>query len=343
MKWKSVTQLGRVVYNLGLPRDTSSLSNQYLTSPFQPFQPLATIVDYLPGPHNDRFIEQQCANPAYAGGSANEICNHRDGIVWATVAEIDLSHLVKNNRLVKLDNLNIQRQHGVPEFGLTYNIDNGGMIDEYLIISRTPLFDTSLPANGVPKVLPALFGLNQGWVSAQMDDIVFAERRRYQPDARYVATQPLEASTTYGDLGPAPPISPEDSSTRRYPSLTLADVESWGNTQLPLQGPTLYVYRYVDMFAADRSAQTLGTVGKYPVNAPFDAIAQNFTYLEMSLQVRFPSIYITMDGTKYDASLGELIVAYQRDLLRKDSILSDKPDPRDETPPPYRPTPDGEA
>lgn len=340
MKWQANIQLGRVLYNLGLPRDTSSLANQYLTSPFNPFVPLNQVVQFdatNSGIHNDEFIEQQCGDPD------DTITNHRDGVVWATQAQIDLRNQVRDGQLITLDNLNIQRQHGVPEFGLTYNIDVGGMIDEYLIISRRPLYNNQTPANGVPKFLPALFGLNAGWNIGEMDDILFAERRRYQPDSRFVATQPLNSSTTYGDLGPAPPISPEDSTTFRYPSLTLADVESWGNTALPIQGPTLYIYRYVDMFAADRSAQILGTVGKYPENSPFDAIAQNFVYLEMNLQVRFPSVYITLTGTQYEGSLGELAIAYQRDLMTGPGLLRDKPDPRDQTPPEYRPAPDGEA
>jgi len=254
MNWKANIMMGRINYQLQLPRDKTSLPDDYAELPFVPIIPLESMVSFAYSNHNDDFVLQRCTDPAQT------ITNHRDGLTIMTQATIDVSHLLRNNQLVTLDNLNIQRQHGVPELGLTYNIDQGGMIDEYLIISRRPLVDTTLPSNGVPKAIPGLFGLDRtGWTFSEMRDVILCEKRRYQPDSRFVATQPIEAASTYGDLGD-PAINPQDAVTRRYVSLTLSDVESWGDTSLPINGPTIYVYRYFEMFIADRGAQRLGTL-----------------------------------------------------------------------------------
>lgn len=309
MKWKSTIQLGRVTYNLELPRTMGELAEGLADPTFTPTYSLETMVQFDPAvtKHNDAFIKQQCQDTALT------IANHRNGLYWATECQIDMREHLRAGRLITLDNLNIQRQHGVPWSGLTYNIDEGGMIDEYLIISRSPLHDSNIPANGVPKTLPSQFGLLAGWDLSEMDDIILCERRRYQPDARFVATQPQTAATTYGDLG-SPAEDPLTSGTRRFVSFSLSDVESWGDTNSPIGGPTIWVYRYVDMFASQRQVQRFGTL-----NEP-QAIAENLRFLEMHLSVVFPAVHITMSGEAKEANLGELAVAYERKLMQRPAL-----------------------
>lgn len=330
MKWASNIQMGRITYQLQLHRDKGNLPEEYAELPFNPIVPLDQMVAFAYADHNDEFVLQKCTDPL------NTVTNHRDGLVVMTEARIDLQHLIRDNALVTLDNINIQRQAGVPEMGLTYNIDNGGMIDEYLVIARRPLVDTNLPPSGIPKPVAGLWGERiTGWTESDMTDIVLCEKRRYQPDARFVARQPLESASTYGDLGD-PAIDPQGATTLRYPSLTLADVESWGDTSLPIQGPTLYVYRYFEIFAADRSAQKLGTA---PLGGQFATFAgENFTYNQMRLDLRFPAVRVTMEGDKKDANIGELALAYQKDLLQRRSLnFDDLPNPREREPPVHRP------
>lgn len=333
--WRSELTLGRINYRINVERTYSSLPEMWSVSPPRVGTvPVADIVDWDPliAKHNDEFITQQSQDPA------STIANHFNSLYFCTLAEVDLREQVFEHKLITLDNLNIQRQHSSPFMGTTYNIDAGGMVDEYIIIARRPLFDTSLPANGVPKPIPQDFGLISGF-DTPMRDILFAERRRYQPDSRFVATQPIEAGSTYGDLG-SPAENPQDATTLRYPSLTLVDSNSWGDTQLPIQGPTLYVYRYVRVYAADRTVQATGTTGGvYPNNSGFDqAIAYNYAYNEMKLEMVFPAISIVLEGTQKTADIGELAVAYTPDLLRRNQLQREIP--RNPNPPPYRPNVD---
>ena len=319
MNWKASVLLGRVEYKTVIPRSVASLSEMYLSAPFAPEIALTDMVNFESGytHHNDEFIQQRCTDPF------NTTANHRDGIVWATHAEIDIRDKLRDGKLIKLGNLNIQRQSSVPWLGLTWNVDEGGMIDEYLIISRKPLHDTNLPANSVPKNLPIRFGLRLGFDEiANMEDLILVERRRYQPDTRFVASQPVTASSTYGDLG-SPAEDPQEASTRRYVSMTLADVETWGDSNAPINGPTIYVHRYCDMFIADRYEQVFGTVGEYPNNSAFDEVARNYLYNEMQINCTFPAVYVTLEGTAYEAELGELAVAYTKTLLQRSRLERD--------------------
>lgn len=334
-EWRAEVTMGRVNYRINVNRSYSSLPEMWSVSPpIVGTVPVADIVDWDPliSNHNDEFITQQCQDPA------NTIANHFNSLYWASLAEIDLREQVFEHKLITLDNLNIQRQHSSPFMGTTYNIDAGGMVDEYLIVARRPLMDTSLPANGVPKPIPQDFGLISGF-NGNMQDILFAERRRYQPDSRFVATQPIEAGSTYGDLG-SPAENPQTATTLRYPSLTLVDSNSWGDTQKPIQGPTLYVYRYVRVYAADRTVQATGsTGGLYPNNIAYDqAVAYNYQFNEMRLEMIFPAINIVLEGTQKEANIGELAVAYTPDLLRRAQLQREVP--RNPNPPPYRPNVD---
>lgn len=305
MKWKTSIQLGRVTYNLELPRNIGELTEAYLDPAWVPTYPLATMVDWdsSVGRHNDKFVLQTNTDPLTTIG------NSRDGITWMTACEIDIRDMLLEGRLITLDNINIQRQHGAPWSGLTYNIDEGGMIDEYIILTRAPLIDNNLPANGVPKLLPSQLGLRAGFDIGDMQDIILCERRRYQPDARFVATQPQTAATTYGDLG-SPPEDPGEAGTRRFVSFSVSDVETWGDTNAPINGPTIYCYRYVQMYAAQRQVQRFGSSFSY-------AQADNLAYLQMHLNVIFPAIHITMSGDAPEANLGELAVAYEKKLLQR--------------------------
>lgn len=309
MKWKTDIQLGRVTYNLELPRDVGELSEVIDDPTFTPTYPLTTMVQFDPAVnrHNDHFLQQECTD------IPRTVANHFNGLYWATLAEIDIRDHLIEGRLITLDNLNIQRQHGAPWAGLTYNIDEGGMIDEYIILSRAPLYDNNLPANGVPKTLPSQFGLLAGWDTSDMEDIILCERRRYQPDARFVATQPQTAATTYGDLGD-PAEDPRQAGTRRFVSFSVSDVETWGDTNASINGPTIYCYRYVRMYASQRQVQGFGTL-----NPPQDK-ADNLEFLEMHLSVVFPAVRIVMEGEANEANLGELAVAYQKKLLQRNRL-----------------------
>lgn len=312
MKWKTNIQLGRVNYNLELPRTIGEVAETYPDPSITLTYSLEDMVafDAAVPSHNDSFIQQQCTDPLLT------VANHYNGLWWATVAEVDIRDKLLDGQLIKLENLNIQRQHGAPFAGLVYNIDEGGMIDESIIISRRPLLDVNLPANGIPKTLPSEFGLRAGWQGiGNMEDIILCEMRRYQPDARFVATQPQTAATTWGDLG-APPEDPRSAGTRRFVSFSVSDVQTWGDTNLPIHGPTIYVYRYVRMYASQRQVQRFGTLNDFSGVAD-QAIADNLHALEMHLSCAFPAVRITMEGDAYDAELGELAVAYQKSLLQR--------------------------